>query len=223
MGHHYVPQKYLKGFEVPNEPGMIWTYDKQTRKKHKLPIKKVAQARNYYDNADEMELNYEVEIPAMNSANKLIQSRSLDDSDRDNLSYFLATTVRRVPNARLKFDDLYPQALAEALERTILFYRDLANSGKLSQETLSCMLAELEQYRIRHQSELPDEIQKMKNTPWPFASWLGAIHGMYWRVLVNHGKSRFLTSDNPAYFFEAYGFAGSEQGDSEIGLGGLGW
>ena len=32
MGHHFVPQRYLRHFAVPGEPGMIWMYDKTSGK-----------------------------------------------------------------------------------------------------------------------------------------------------------------------------------------------
>lgn len=43
MGFHYVPQQYLRGFEVSDDPGTIWTYDKIPRRFAKIPIKVVAQ------------------------------------------------------------------------------------------------------------------------------------------------------------------------------------
>ena len=29
MGHHYVPQRYLRGFQCPEKPGWVWAFDKQ--------------------------------------------------------------------------------------------------------------------------------------------------------------------------------------------------
>ena len=42
MGQHYVPQHYLRSFEVSDQPGMIWTYDKIAKTSKSLPIKLVA-------------------------------------------------------------------------------------------------------------------------------------------------------------------------------------
>ena len=45
MGHHFVPQRYLKGFQSPEKPAWIWAFDKKAQTAKHLPIKQVAQAR----------------------------------------------------------------------------------------------------------------------------------------------------------------------------------
>ena len=57
MGHHYVPQEYLRGFAAPEQAGTIWMYDKQTDAFKRLPIKAVAQEADFYDQDTEAELN----------------------------------------------------------------------------------------------------------------------------------------------------------------------
>lgn len=32
MGHHYIPQKYLRGFAETENPDAIWMYDKKLRR-----------------------------------------------------------------------------------------------------------------------------------------------------------------------------------------------
>ena len=53
MGHHYVPQAYLKGFEAAESPGMVGTYDKERNSFALLPIKNVAQSPGFYDDETE--------------------------------------------------------------------------------------------------------------------------------------------------------------------------
>ena len=65
MGQHYVPQHYLRGFEVSDQPGMIWTYDKIAKTSKSLPIKLVAQKSGYYEEADETALANQIEGPAL--------------------------------------------------------------------------------------------------------------------------------------------------------------
>jgi Protein of unknown function (DUF4238) len=64
MGKHYVPQRYLRGFECSERAGWIWMYDKRRGTVKQLPIKQVAQEADFYDSADEVELNEQVEKPA---------------------------------------------------------------------------------------------------------------------------------------------------------------
>ena len=48
MGHHYVPQRYLKGFQAREKPAWIWMYDKEQGTAKLLPIKQVAQVPEFY-------------------------------------------------------------------------------------------------------------------------------------------------------------------------------
>ena len=47
MGHHFLPQEYLRQFAVDGDRDRIWMLDKSERSFKLLPIKNVAQARSY--------------------------------------------------------------------------------------------------------------------------------------------------------------------------------
>ena len=82
MGQHYVPQHYLRGFEVSDQPGMIWTYDKIAKTSKSLPIKLVAQKSGYYEEADETALANQIEGPALHSLAALRRRQRVDDDSR---------------------------------------------------------------------------------------------------------------------------------------------
>jgi len=63
MGHHFVPQAYLRAFQSPDEPGMIWTYPRNA-KPRLAGIKSVAQSSGFYDSDVESDLNTYIEAPA---------------------------------------------------------------------------------------------------------------------------------------------------------------
>jgi hypothetical protein len=73
MGHHYVPSQYLRGFATPDNPEMIWMYDKTSGLSKRVPIKAVAQAANYFDPQTETALARFVEGPAQGALAKLVQ------------------------------------------------------------------------------------------------------------------------------------------------------
>src|SRR5688572_8703709 len=100
MGHHYLPQRYLRGFQASAAPGAIWMYDKQAGTRKRVPIKEVAQARGFYTADVEDRLNREVEIPGGDVIDKIRRGEAVDESDRMDLSYYVATMIRRVPRAR---------------------------------------------------------------------------------------------------------------------------
>jgi hypothetical protein len=57
MGHHYVPQKYLRGFAELGNDDAIWMYDKKLRKFTNPGIKSVAQEAGFYSEEVEQQLN----------------------------------------------------------------------------------------------------------------------------------------------------------------------
>src|ERR1700674_5383412 len=108
MGHHYVPQQYLKGFTTPDNPAMIWMYDKTSGQSKRVPIKAVAQAANYFDPQTETALAQSVEGPAQTVLAKLARGESISTDERVQVSLYIATMVMRVPRRRRPARELVP-------------------------------------------------------------------------------------------------------------------
>lgn len=211
MGQHYIPQRYLRGFQCPERTGMVWAFDKQLQTAKQLPIKNVAQERGFYDQDVEDSLNRDVELPGYAVIEKVCRGETINEAERKYLTYYIGTMLRRVPHARARAESFVPQIIEQSTENAKALFIAAAAAGELDPETLAARLAEVEEAREKFLMEPPDEARKSCKTAWPFLSWLHAIHGMYWRVLrVSAGRSRFLTSDNPAHFFEAYGLGHDE-------------
>jgi hypothetical protein len=68
-------------------------------------------------------------------------------------------------------------------------------------------LSEADAAEARYSKDPPDDVVEMVETPWPSGRWLAAIFSMEWRFLLTGGPRYFITSDNPAYFFSAFGLA----------------
>jgi len=54
MGHHFVPQRYLRNFADPHHPGYIWVHDRhggeaQTRQ----TLRKLPKAEDFYSQSTE--------------------------------------------------------------------------------------------------------------------------------------------------------------------------
>jgi Protein of unknown function (DUF4238) len=200
MGHHFVPQRYLKGFQDRTAPGNIWMYDKAGRTANRLPIKQVAQAPGFYKEEVETALNVEVEIPGNDVIDKIRRGQKLTDDDRVHLTYYTATMIRRVPRAREAAEKLIPQALTEVTQTYRAACWHAFRDGKIDQERLEKWLAEIDKAEAKLQVNPPEEVIRVIEDPWPFESMLLAINGMYWRFLRCDGPSYFLTSDNPVHF-----------------------
>jgi hypothetical protein len=68
MGHHFVPQRYLRGFQTNENKDLIWMYDKNAKTAKRLPIDRVAQVPGFYSDDVESALNVEAEIQATTSS-----------------------------------------------------------------------------------------------------------------------------------------------------------
>lgn len=66
-------------------------------------------------------------------------------------------------------------------------------------------LAEVDAAHVKFERNPPDEIMQQVREPWPSEGMLDAIYQITWRVLISAGPQYFITTDNPLFFFGAYG------------------
>lgn len=117
IGHHYVPPQYLRGFEVSDEPGAIWTYDKTSRQFAKIPIKVIAQKADYYNADVERELNESVKRPTHATRVQVRRREQFSPEDRFRLAVYITTMTRRVPRRRRKALEMLSSVLESSLEK----------------------------------------------------------------------------------------------------------
>jgi len=98
-----------------------------------------------------------------------------------------------------------PEALADTVHKTKAWIEEAARAGHIDEAMLRARLAEVDAVEQKFRREIPEEVREIIETPWPFQSMLLAVHSMFWRVVRTGGPSFFLTSDNPASFFEGIG------------------
>ncbi|MFC1614100.1 DUF4238 domain-containing protein, partial [Gemmatimonadota bacterium] len=63
MGHHYIPQYYLKGFSE-SDSNLLWAYEKGVGNKFRTQIKKIANITKFYPTETEKYLAEKIEGPA---------------------------------------------------------------------------------------------------------------------------------------------------------------
>lgn len=114
MGHHYVPQAYLRAFESTPDSGLIWMYDRRTGTGTEVPIKVIAQSPDYYEEQVERELSA-VEGPAHAALGRVLQDRTITPSDRETLAYCMAVLMYRVPRRRRKGEEMIPAVLEDTI------------------------------------------------------------------------------------------------------------
>jgi hypothetical protein len=205
MGHHFVPERYLKAFAPLDHPDGIWMFDKVKKNTKLVSINAAAQVPKFYTPEVETALNHDVEIPGNDVIDKIRRKEVIDEVERRQLTYYIATMMRRVPYAREKASRMMPEVLADVIREVTEALVAAERGGHITKETFAKRMQEVEATNQKFQKQMPDNVREIIETPWPFESSLVTIYSMHWRVLRCTGPSYFLTSDNPAHFFEAYG------------------
>ena len=209
MGHHSSPQAYLRVFQDPGALGMIWTYPRGEPPRL-ASIQKVAQAKRFYDSQVEADLNTYVERPANPQLERLRRGEFLDGDGRYRVAVYLATMLKRVPRNRERGHALLPDVLTSTVEGIRSEVMELASQGVIGPERLEALLAELNRLETKYRGSPPPETLAEIRSPWPSQAMVQLIHRMYWRIAVTADPEMFITSDNPAFFFEGLGLAKPE-------------
>lgn len=210
MGHHYVPQQYLRGFEAVDEPGAIWAYDKVLRRLAKLPIKTIAQEAEFYDADVERELSERLEGPAQKALAKLRHQEPLSSDERLLAATYVATMMMRVPKQRAKALKIVPSAMKSTLDGARATIHEWAKSGDTDQALVARRLAEVDRLEDQWAQAPPPDILDRIRSPWPTEKIVTLVDAMTWRIVRATEDESFLTSDNPACIFEAYGIGKPE-------------
>jgi uncharacterized protein DUF4238 len=207
MGDHYVPQAYLRGFATPESPDTVWAYDKIQRKFFNPHVRNIAQEREFYGPEIEVALNSNIESPANPVLEKLRRGESINEAERYSLAVYIAVMLVRVPRRRQKINERLPAEIESTIQDYIDAINYIAETADVQPEIVQKRLRELEGLRARYRVEPPKAVIEKIQIPAPSEKVVQLIFSMVWRFLVADQRgTRFLTSDNPAFFFECYGF-----------------
>ena len=210
MGHHYVPQQYLRGFEATDEPDTIWVYDKVLCRVARLPIKTIAQEAEFYDAEVERELSERLEGPAQRCLAKLRQREPLSPDERLLAAAYIATMMMRVPKQRAKALAVVPSAMKSTVDEARTAIHEWAKSNDADQALVAQRLEEVDRFEDKWGQTPPADVVKRIRSPWPSKKIVALVDGMTWRIVRATEDDSFLTSDNPACIFEAYGIGKPE-------------
>jgi hypothetical protein len=210
MGHHYVPREYLRGFEDPNNPGKIWMYDKHSHRFAHTSIISVVQEAGYYTEDTERQLSTCIEGPAHKVLKKLRQGNSIDKNERMKLALYIATMLMRGPRRRRKAFEMLPSVREDVINRATLIITQWAESSAADAELKRRRFSELERATEKLRTQPPVDVVKRIRAPWPYEKVLACVVGMTWRIASAGDAGFFLTSDNPAVFFEPYALGNPE-------------
>lgn len=204
MGHHYIPKAYLRLFGSVTDPDRVWMYDKKSGKTYHSLIDEVAQKQRFYRSDVESSLNVDVELPGTQAIKLLLQGHSLSDQDRENVSRYIATMIKRVPYHREYVNTtLYPELLARTAEEYRDNLRALKRRADIPANIIDQKLAETDVAEQKLLENMPLKVREIVADPSPQTASLDVVSttlaGFHWQVMKCSGPSFFLTTDNPVY------------------------
>ena len=184
-------------------------FDKTAKISRCLPIKSVAQESGYYEEADEQALANQIEGPALRALGALRRQERVDDDGRIRLASYVASLMTRVPRRRAKGLELFPEALRSTVSRFRKQFEQWADNPEIDPSLVAQWSAEIETLERRFTVDPPPEVINQVRSPWPSLRYVQVLDAMTWRI-ISSNAAKFVTSDNPAHFFEAYGIGTPE-------------
>lgn len=210
---HYVPKLLLRNFQIPDKPGLIYSY---IRKKKPLPItiKKVAQEEDYYDlkrddptvDKDGVDkLLWITEEKAAPIIGKLLCSppASLTGEESAHLTWFIGLLAYRTPFGREQIANMSMALYNRDLKARLQDEKEFQELVRLNPDTdvneleraRKALLegdlivsyergGETEDYLMAHQLKMAQEIVQI-------------IRQRHWNLIETDNSRMFLTSDNP--------------------------
>jgi len=195
--HHYVPEFYLKGFIDPADKPYIWIYEKGNPKIKKATTKDIAIKKYYYsyrtpegDKDSETVENFlaEIERKVAPIFKKIKHHKTLSDEERWLFSAFLASMMTRVP----AFRNSTEKAIGNLVKRIgpIIAYKE---SKKIAERLLSG------DYTIEVEVS---PIFSLAMIPLSVRDFAPIFYKMTWSFFQATKNCKFITSDNPLYFYD---------------------
>lgn len=204
MGHHYIPQYYLKGFTPPDND-MIWVYEKGGSLKYSANIKKIAQKTNYYSPELERYLANEIENPANSVIKKIRDRKQLTQSEKEKLAIYMVVMLKRVPQSKIRMKKTAPvvaQSLQQKWDKEISkLILENPSQTDLFEKRRTEIKANLEKYSKNLPKDFWLELIPPERTP----NIVKVIPKMTWLFLTCEKFPAFLTCDNPVFYFQGIG------------------
>jgi len=212
MGHHYLPQYYLKGF-TETADNMLWAYEKGTGKKFKTQIKSLANITDFYSEETEQYLANDIEGPANAVLDKIRGQHLINDDDKNIFAEYMAVIWKRVPRAKEDLKKMAPR-LADGIAKKLSGDLDhIIGKNPQKAELMEKRRREIDDILSIYAVDPPREIWLENIPPERTPRIVGAIKAMNWSFWEFNERPVFLTCDNPLFYFRGMGVG---KPDSEI-------
>lgn len=212
MGHHYLPQYYLKGFTETND-NILWAYEKGTGNKFNTQIKSIASISDFYSKETEQYLANDIEMPANAVLDKIRSGHLINDDDKNTFAEYMAVMWKRVPRAKEDLKKMAPRLVDGIAKRLNGDLDNLINEEPHNLEFIEKRRKEIDDILAIYATNPPKDIWLDNMPPERTPRIVEAIKAMNWSFWEFNQQPVFLTCDNPMFYFTGMGVG---KPDSEI-------
>lgn len=212
MGHHYLPQYYLKGF-TETVDNMLWAYEKGSGVKFNTQIKSLANITDFYSEETEQYLANDIETPANEVLDKIRRRHLINDDDKNTFAEYMAVMWKRVPRAKEDLRKMAPRladGIAEKLRADMI---NIIDNMPEKTEFIEKRKKEIDDILAVYAVDPPKDIWLENIPPERTPRIVEAIKAMTWIFWEFDQRPVFLTCDNPIFYFT---WMGVGRKDSEI-------
>jgi hypothetical protein len=204
MGHHYLPQYYLKGF-TETADNVLWAYEKGTGLKFNSQIKNLANITNFYSRETEQYLANDIEEPANTVLDKIRGRHLINDNDKNIFAEYMAVMWKRVPRAKEDLKKMAPRLADDIVEELSVELDDIIAKEPAKTEFIEKRRKEINDIAASYAEDPPKDIWLENIPPERTPRVVEAINTMTWSFWEFSEQPVFLTCDNPLFYFTGMG------------------
>jgi hypothetical protein len=204
MGHHYLPQYYLKGF-TETVDNVLWAYEKGTGHKFNSQIKNLANITNFYSRETEQYLANDIEEPANAVLDKIRGRHLINDNDKNVFAEYMSVMWKRVPRAKEDLKNMAPRLAEGIADKLSADLNDIIAKEPAKAEFIEERRKEINDIAASYAQEPPKDIWLENIPPERTPRIVEAINTMTWLFWEFSAQPVFLTCDNPLFYFMGMG------------------
>jgi hypothetical protein len=201
MGHHYLPQRYLRHFAHEQR---IWVFDRANKRSFQSAPKSVANECGLYSEEVEAFLNESVETPTHPIFDKILRREQISDSERAALARYITFMWKRVPRGRKRALGRVPESAEETRQEVMAEIDEGVRSGLIDDVRAASLRRQVEEIIDREKASPSPRLWYDSFEPIGGSQVEQVLQSMNWVFLCSDSQ-RFFTSDSPVFFFENEG------------------
>lgn len=227
--HHFLPQLYLCGFTESLTSPMLWVYERdrnyspglgsETCNPYRRSVTQAGMQRDFYAyQRSDGSMDYETFENALEQEEKqydrllkkLREFKPLIGDEKARFTRYITMMLKRVPRSMEKALALWPKVVDEEWERlrNELGTRQMRAEAVGDEESLKLVQSlkeRVDETMVQRQGVMPDKL-RLTSMLRAMPRMEDVILAMRWQYLRAPIGEFFVTSDNPVFYFEGWGF-----------------